>query len=79
MGKRHSDAQAVQNAPNASGVARTLSDAIAECRREGVDPRSDAACRLICHQLAYLFGMENLDWGWDEAMAACRATEPAST
>ena len=54
-----------QGACNPSGVARALVEAIDEARTECSDTdsiRNDVACRLICHQLAFLFGLE---FGYD--------------
>lgn len=41
-------------ASNERRVAMALVEAIDECRAEGKNPREDAACFLILHQLAFL-------------------------
>ena len=54
-----------QGACNPAGVARALVKAIDEARAECGDTDSicnDVACRLICHQLAFLF---NLEFGYN--------------
>jgi hypothetical protein len=50
-----------QGASNPAGVARALVDAIDQARKEGIDERTDAACRLIAHQLAFLLGVGEVD------------------
>lgn len=63
-GKRFDDALFIQaGACNPSGVARSLVQAIAEARADGVDARTDPAVRLICHQLAFLCRVEEIDSG----------------
>ncbi len=46
---------------NPSGVARALVEAIDQAREERIDPREDAAVRMICHQLAFLLGVGEID------------------
>lgn len=64
---RTADALAIQQgASNPSGVARALVRAIDEFQSSpqytGTDSvRSDPAIRLICHQLAFLLGVRQLD------------------
>lgn len=62
---RFNDALAIQQgASNPSGVARSLVRAIDQARDEGLDTegiKADPACRLICHQLAFLLGVPALD------------------
>jgi len=69
MSKRHRDAVAIQQgASNPSGVARSLVQAIDEAREENPSTdyiRQDAACRMICHQLAFLMGVGRIDHGED--------------
>jgi hypothetical protein len=53
-----------QGACNPSGIAISLLDAIREAREENPSTdavRADPACRLICHQLAYLLGVREVD------------------
>lgn len=45
-------------------MARSLVRAIDQARDEGLDTdgiKTDPACRLICHQLAFLLGVPALD------------------
>ena len=76
---RNRDAIAVQQgACNPSGVARALVRAIDEAREENPDTdavRADPACRLICHQLAFLMGVGRIDNGMDDYGALIRACE----
>ena len=77
MNKRNKDAIAIQQgACNPSGVARALVRAIDEAREENPDTdavRADPACRLICHQLAFLMGVGRIDNGADDYSALIRA------
>lgn len=63
MGKRHSDALFIQQgACNPSGIAHSIVDACQEMRLEpthkGTDEiTSDAAVRLMVHQLSFLCGV----------------------
>jgi len=76
---RNKDAIAIQQgACNPSGVARALVRAIDEAREENPDTdavRADPACRLICHQLAFLMGVGRIDSGEDDYSALIRACE----
>jgi hypothetical protein len=69
MSKRHRDAIAIQQgACNPSGIARSLVQAIDEARAENGatdSVRADPACRLICHQLAFIMGVGEIDYGDD--------------
>jgi hypothetical protein len=78
VNKRNRDAIAIQQgACNPSGVARALVRAIDEAREENPDTdsiRRDPACRLICHQLAYLMGVAEIDrelYVFGELIRAC--------
>ena len=76
MNKRNKDVIAIQQgACNPSGVARALVRAIDEAREEKLVPRNDPACRLICHQLAFLMGVGHIDNGMDDYGALIRACE----
>jgi hypothetical protein len=79
---RNRDAIAVQQgACNPSGVARALVRAIDEAREENPDTdavRADPACRLLCHQLAFLMGVWRIDNGMDDYGALIRACEEAT-
>ena len=68
------DALYIQGACNPRGIARALVKATDEVATEGDTNavRADPAVRLMVHQLAYLAGMENYSWGWDEAVRVCR-------
>ena len=68
MRNRFANAIAIQNpgASNPSGVARALVEALDEARAENVDTRTDPACRMICHQLAFLMGVGEIDHSLDE-------------
>ncbi len=68
-----------QGACNPSGVARALVKAIDEARAEGADTsgvEADPAVRLICHQLAFLLHVGEIDHGsldvYSKLMNACR-------
>ncbi len=79
MNQRNADAVAIQQgACNPSGIARALVKAIDEARAENVDVRSDPACRLITHQLAYIMGVQEIDSGaldvYGKLMKAVEAT-----
>ena len=74
---RFSDAIGIQEgACNISGIAQSLKDAAIEARRDGVDPSTDIAVRLIAGQLAFLCrvnatgGMRDIEY--NEAMRMCR-------
>lgn len=56
---RHENAGEIWHvgASNALAVANTLVEAIKEVRSEGKTERGDAACMLICDQLAFLLGL----------------------
>lgn len=63
-------------ASNERRVAMALVEAIDECRKENVNPRDDAACFLILHQLVYLMtdrdfalDVDRLRERWNKAMA----------
>jgi len=62
---RFADAVFIQaGACNPSGVARALVRAINACLDEKMDTntvRADPAVRLICHQLAFLLGVPEID------------------
>lgn len=62
-GKRFWDAKHIVDpgASNPSGVARSLVQAIAECRDNGVNERTDPAVRLIAYQLAHLLGLSEIE------------------
>lgn len=60
--KRNEIARIAQaGACNPVPLARGLAEAIQEVRDAGGDPRQDAACRLIVHQMAHLFGLHEID------------------
>lgn len=44
-------------ASNSLAVAKILVESIQEARSEGKSERGDAACMLICDQLAFLLGL----------------------
>lgn len=78
MRNRFSNAVLIQDprACNPSGVARALVEAIDEARGADIRPEDDPACRLICHQLAYLLNTNEFDHDQDlysNAMSQCRA------
>jgi hypothetical protein len=59
---RFDDAIGIQaGACNMSGVTRSLVRCINQCRAENVDVRSDAAIRMIVHQMAFLCGVGEID------------------
>jgi hypothetical protein len=67
-------------ASNERRVAMALVEAIDECRAENVNPREDAACFLILHQLAFLMtgfdmalGIDRLADRWAAAMKEVEA------
>ena len=66
---RFDDALAIQQgACNPSGVARALVRAINACYAENADTpdvRNDPAVRLICHQLAFLLAVSEIDYKLD--------------
>ena len=66
---RHESAWYIQQgACNPSGVARSLVAAIDEARAEGFGTdsvRADVACRMICHQLAFLLNVGEYDHSLD--------------
>ena len=74
MKKRYADAVSIQEggASNVSGVALTLLDAIHETRDEGNNADHDIACRLIAHQLAFLFGVTEVDHDYCKFMEKAR-------
>lgn len=73
MKKRYHNALAIQDgASNVSGITWSLLDAIKETREEGNDADLDVACRLIAHQLAFLFGVGDVDDNYDELIKECR-------
>lgn len=59
MSNRHEIAGEIWHigASNALAVANTLVKAIEDVRAEGKSERGDAACMLICDQLAFLLGL----------------------
>jgi hypothetical protein len=64
--KRHYDAVGIQQgACNPHAIARSLVRALDECRVESVTPEQDAACQLICHQLAYILRGNDTDVAGD--------------
>ena len=77
MNTRNRDAIAIQ--PGScihSGVDRELVRAIDEASQENPDTdavSADPACRLICHQLAFLMGVGRIDDGTDDYSALIRA------
>lgn len=82
-GKRNRDAIAIQaGACNPSGVARSLVQAIDEFTDSpdytGTDSvRADPAIRLICHQLAFLLGVGEINWDQDTYSRLTKAVEAA--
>ena len=77
MRNRFSNAVLIQDpgACNPSGVARALVEAIDEARRDDIRPEDDPACRLICHQLAFLLNTAEIDGDIDRyyhLMRECR-------
>ena len=74
---RFSNAVLIQDpgACNPSGVARALVEACDEARNENIRPEDDPACRLICHQLASLLNVDEINRDldcWGILMGACR-------
>lgn len=70
MNNRFSDALSIQQgASNPMGVTNALLRAMKECQ----DIEHDPACRLICHQLAFLLAVHKLDdiGEYDKAMTYC--------
>ena len=51
---------------NPRGIALALHTACTECIREGANPRTDPAVRLIAHQLAFLLNVRELDTSLSE-------------
>lgn len=79
MTNRFWDAHMIQQgACNPSGVARSLVKAIDEARGECADTDSvcaDPAVRMICHQLAFLLRVSQIDCDiatYDHLVAECR-------
>jgi hypothetical protein len=79
VSSRHSDALAIQQgACNPVAVTKRLHDHVQALFRDGVDHRSirsDAALRLIVHQLAYLFSTSSLDGPggeYEQCIEECR-------
>lgn len=82
---RHHDALAIQQgACNPVAVTKRLHDHVQAMFQSGADwqsIRSDAALRLIAHQLAYLFSTSSLDGAggdYERCIDECRAAEGAS-
>lgn len=80
MARRHNDALYVQmGACNPRAVARSLVQALddAAAERPSTDQvRRDEACRLICHQLAHLMGVYEVDHDavtWRRLVDTCSA------
>lgn len=76
MAKRHETALYMQaGACNPSGIARALVETIDQARADGHDPREDAACKLVLHQLAAVMRMNYMTLLSDEqyraAMTEC--------
>jgi hypothetical protein len=42
---------------NPAGIARSLVEAIDECRSTATDPANDIACKMILDHLAFILGM----------------------
>lgn len=63
-------------ASNPAGVARTLVEAIDQCRSEGKNPKDCPACGLIAHQLYNILGCTRYDYGelneYGEELKKCR-------
>ena len=77
LGKRFGDALGIQNpgACNPSGIAISLVAAISECKQYGINDRTDSAVRLICHQLAYILGVDEINSGLDTYSQLTKACE----
>jgi hypothetical protein len=65
MRNRYENALLIQKggACNVSGIARTLVQAADDAMEAGFPSESDAAVRLIVHQLAHLCRMHEIDHG----------------
>lgn len=62
-------------ASNPAGIARALVEAIDAARADDVRAEEDPACRLICHQLAFLLNTSAIDRDmdlWGNLMRECR-------
>jgi hypothetical protein len=60
--KRHKLAIEIQlGAVNPSAIAHEVIEACREAREEGFDAKTDAAVRLIVHQLAWICNTRQLD------------------
>jgi hypothetical protein len=66
MPKRHEDALAIQiGACKPSGIAHAIIDACQEARDEGKQAATDAAVRLMVHQLAFVCRIGEIDYDLD--------------
>jgi len=54
MSKRHRYAIEVQHDGNIAAIAKSLFYYIDECMKEGIDPGTDPAIRLIVHHMNFL-------------------------
>lgn len=83
MSKRHAEALAIQQgACNPSGIARSLVIACDEARAEGSPATTDAAVRLIVHQLYSICGGWEIDNGggtYGTLLAECRRCSLGTT
>jgi hypothetical protein len=75
MSNRFKTAYDIQNggACNIRAITRELVKAIEEADNDGVQPREDAAVRLIVHQMASLCEVTVfVDFAWDNMMEECK-------
>lgn len=72
MKNRFEDALAIQmGASNVSGITRTLVKAIDSAREDQVQAENDVACRLIAHQLAFLFAVDDVNENYEYLTEEC--------
>jgi len=73
MAKRHQVALDIQKgASNPIAICNALSAAFQEVHLEARNPAADRACKLICHQLAYVMGLgENFSGSYSDAVKEC--------
>jgi hypothetical protein len=79
MSKRSKDAYYIWwiGASNPAGVARSLVEAIDECRAENTDPAKDMYCQMITDHLAVLLGLPqpSMNFNNDAWVDFCRTFE----
>jgi hypothetical protein len=77
---RWDDAVGIQGgACNMSGVTRALVRCINQCREENGDVRTDAAIRMIVHQMAHLCNVDEINTGFDTYSKLAQECEEKST